>query len=218
MIYTNLYIVFEKIKKEMIPLEYVDWTIYRDKMDSMELNERIKKSIDCIAQNVPESDTEYIIFAEDGSSYVTDKSSKDNGLKLLKYRGYKYLFLMCNQYEIFINYEPEGKKFCYWVDCRRWEYIPDKEDFYRPYLGKDYYILNTYDAFCNYAKENSIEVLSKELNKPFFDRTEKCLQNSNINLGTKTCTPMQFTIIKETGNMASTFTIVVFDHLIIIVD
>lgn len=218
MVYTNLYIVFEKIKKERIPLEYVDWELCQNNMDSRELNEQIKKSIDYVAQNTPESDTEYITLMEDGSYHVADSSSKDNGLKMLKYKGHKYLYLVCNQYEILINYEPEGKDFCYRVDYRMWEYIPDKEDFYRPYFGKDYYILNTYDAFCNYANQNLIFGLSKELNKPFFDEMEKRLQNSNINLGIKACMPMQFAIIRESGNTITTFTIVVYDYLIIIVD
>lgn len=218
MVYTNLYIVFEKMKKEKIPLEYVDWEFYQSSIGSRELNEHIKKSIDAIVQNVPESDTEYITLVENGSYHVAGCSRKENGLKILSYKGYKYLFLVCNQYEILINYEPEGKDFCHWVDYGRWEYIPDKEYFYEPCLDGNYYILNTYNAFCNYAEYNLIIGLSKEINKPFFSEIEEGLQYSNINLGIKACTPMQFAIIRECGNRIITFTIVVYDHLIIIVD
>ncbi len=218
MVCTNLYIVFEKIKRQKIPLEFIDWELYQDNMDARALNERIRKSIDYVAQSAPESDTEYVTLMESGSYHVANSNSKDNGLKILSYRGYKYLFLVCNEYKILINCEPDGKDFCNWVDYHRWEYIPDKEDFYRLYSGTDYYILNTYNAFCKYAGQHGNGIPSRELSMPFFDEAADCLQKSYYNLGTMVCTPMQFIIIKEDGNKAATFTIVVYDHLIIIVD
>lgn len=216
---TNLYISFEKIKDRKPPLRYVRWEGLANDMDLRGLNTSIKKSIDFILKNALKAETDYIALTGEEKIHIEKGWGPDNGLRIYHYDGYQYLFLFSHPYAIFINYASEGMAYSMVaVECHKWNYIKDIGMLYRTLQNTDFIVINTFDAFLEYAKCNNYELLNKSINKPFFDGVVDGLRNSGCIPGTRILFPEQITITVENEYATEVFTVILFDYYIIVTD
>lgn len=225
MFYTNLYIVFKKIKEGMPRPLLPDVNEVDYRKPERELNTIIEQGILKMAKEAQPADTTYITVFENGE-YKLSKSDGGNGyMKLFFYGGYKYLFFEYGEYTILINYSRENEDICYRGDIHTWEYLPEKEKLYRIVGG--FYMVNTYNAFCNYAERYKHEFPQKGHNQDFFCNAKELLlscsglfsvSGGKAEYKGKRGYPQMVTAdMKDTcGTLA--FTYLILDQLIIIVD
>lgn len=224
MMYTNLYIVFKKIKKGKHPVlpgvSEVDYS-----RPEKELNAIIEQGITKVAQEAQSVDTTYITIFENGT-YRLSKSRNANGyMKLLFYGGYKYLFFEYGEYAVLINYSKENEDICYRGDIHTWEYLPEKERLYKR-IG-EFYMVNSYNAFCNYAEKYKGGLPNKTLNEEFFSDAQEVLLtysgifavlDGQVGYKGKKGIPQTITASKECTDGILSFIYLILDQLIIIAD
>ena len=225
MMYTNLYIVFNKIKNGNPPPTLPDVSENDYSRPDKELNIKIEQSISKMAKEIQPADTIYITVFEDGA-YRLSKSESGNGyMKLFFYRGYKYLFFEHGGYAVLINYSREDEDICYRGDIHTWEYLPEKEELYRV-IG-EFYMVNTYNAFCGYVENYKGEFPSKTHNADFFGDAQEILlscgglfaeSDGQVEYNGKRECPQMATAVREDAYGTLSFTYLVLDQLIIIAD
>ena len=109
MFYTNLYIVFKKIKKGNPPpvlpgVSEVDYA-----KPEKELNVIIGQGIARMIEEAQPVDTSYITVFENGTYRLSESRNANGYMKLLSYGGYKYLFFEHKEYAVLINYSKENE-------------------------------------------------------------------------------------------------------------
>ncbi|MCR5403412.1 MAG: hypothetical protein K6E91_06245 [Butyrivibrio sp.] len=178
MFYTNLYLVYRKLKEEkFVGLPGVHKEDY-DKPENI-ANKIINESIKTMA---------LMPLVEDGirqnacNQYIVIKNDANAEHMILRhYDGYIFLFFEYGDYSVLINYARDDTKMCYTGDVNTWEYLPNKEEkeFYRQITGTKYYMVNSFEAFCNYSRVYyPSEPLNRENNISFYkDAEEMILSN-----------------------------------------
>jgi len=230
MVYTNLYLVFRKMKQEKfvgLPgMNLMDYSNDASNIDEIKLNAKINRNLQILA-NMPLVKKEIIQDIYDNSFMVINNADAKY-MKLLYYGEYKFLFFEYGEYTILINY---GKgKLCYTGDVNTWEYLPNKEEnvFYRHIEGTRYFMVNAFEAYCKYVQLYlKVYPLTKEYNTYFYDDAINAL-HSHIEYSTEYNSLedyfsvagkpalMKFSIQEKSGEVS--FTFFVQDYLIIMVD
>lgn len=225
MFYTNLYIVFKKIKKGNPPpvlpgVSEVDYA-----KPEKELNVIIGQGIARMIEEAQPVDTSYITVFENGTYRLSESRNANGYMKLLSYGGYKYLFFEHKEYAVLINYSKENEDICYRGDIHTWEYLPEKQGLYKQ-IG-EFYMVNSYNAFCNYAEKYKGGFPDKTLNEEFFSDAQEALLSCNglftvsdgqVEYKDKRGIPQTITVSKECTDGILSFTYLILDQLIIIAD
>lgn len=225
MFYTNLYIVFKKIKEGMPRplLPDVNETDYC--RPEKELNVIIEQGISKLAKITQPDDTTYITVFKNGEYKLSESDNGNGYMKLLFYGGYKYLFFEYGEYAVLINYSKENEDICYRGDIHTWEYLPEKQGLYKQ-IG-EFYMVNSYNAFCNYAEKYKGGFPDKTLNEEFFSDAQEALLSCNglfivsdgqVEYKDKRGIPQTITVSKECTDGILSFTYLILDQLIIIAD
>lgn len=177
--FSNIYLGFDKMKNELTKNIVLQKEIgYEFGMSDCEINSLINKYLGMV-----------IVYQEKRRVVCELPTAHGYGysqtLLLIVYRGYKHLFVVCDNNCIWINYETVNADICKKRN-NLWEYLPQLDEKIRAYriVGETkYYVVNTYKAFLKFGKC----VLNKEQvcmddNYKFYGKVKEALLSGFSNL------------------------------------